>query len=192
MTGGMSAVLILGRPMGGSPCGTAPTTATFRSPNPSAEDSRMPKMSTTRPHGIFGTNLAPRNRIASEQTPITAVSGLTCPLAIAWMIDQARWNTSPDSGLSPSSPGTSPSTIKMTRPNTKPVTMGRLMNSAAQPSLARPPMTSPTPAPIASAGGQGDRPTGSPLAMSATSEPDSTDTVETGPTIRLGDDPSKA
>ena len=75
-------------------------------------------------------------------------------------------------------------TMRMTRPNTKPVTMGRDMNSAAQPSRARPPISRPTPAPMASAEVRAIARAGSPWAMSATSEPDSTETVDTGPTTR--------
>ncbi len=82
--------------------------------------------------------------------------------------------------------------MRMTRPKTKPVTMGRDMNSAAQPSRARPPMSRPMPAPMASADVSATARAGSPWDMSATSEPVSTETVETGPTMRCGDEPRTA
>ena len=150
----------------------------------------MPMISTTRPHGILGTNRAPRNRINNEPTPSSAVIGLISPSDVR--MDHARWITSPDSGFSPSRLGTSPNTMSITSPKTNPVTIGRDMNSAAQPSFATPPMARPRPAPIANADVNPTAAAGSPWAMSATSDPESTDTVDTGPTTRCGEDPRTA
>ena len=147
----------------------------------------MAPTSTIRPHGTRGANRAPTNRITSETMPTSAVVPLSCGNEVR--IDHARSWTAPAVIGIPSRLGISPITMRMTRPKTKPVTMGRDMNSAAQPSRAMPPMSRPIPAPMARAEVRATARTTLPCAMSATSEPESTDTVETGPTIRWGDEP---
>ncbi len=66
------------------------------------------------------------------------------------------------------------------------------MNSAAQPSFSRPPRIRTSPADSASAEVSTTACAGSPPEMSAIRDPDSTDTVETGPTTRRGDEPKIA
>ncbi len=122
--------------------------------------------------------------------PTTAVVGSSS--GIDATIDHTRSCTAPLVVGIPSRLGISPMMMRMTRPKTKPVTIGRDMNSAAQPSRARPPMSRPMPAPMASADVRATARAGSPCDMSATSEPVSTETVETGPTTRWGDEPSSA
>ena len=172
------------------PRGTSPTVATPCAARSNQDDSTMPSTSTTRPHGTRGANRAPRNSTASEPAPIAAVSGVMSPRCVS--TDQARLSTSPDSGGMPSRLGISPMMMSSTRPNTNPVTIGLDRNSAAQPMRSRPPMTSARPAAIASAEVRPTARSGSPCARPATSEPESTDTVETGPTTRCGEEPSTA
>jgi hypothetical protein len=107
-------------------------------------------------------------------------------------IDHTRSWTEPDVVGMPSRLGISPMMMRMTSPKTKPVTIGRDMNSAAQPSRAMPPMSRPMPAPMARADVRATALAGSPPDMSATSDPVSTETVETGPTMRWGDEPRSA
>ncbi len=72
------------------------------------------------------------------------------------------------------------------------MTIGRDRNSAAQPIRARPPISRPSPAPIASAEVNATALPGSPFDRSATREPERTATVETGPTTRCGEEPKIA
>ncbi len=98
----------------------------------------------------------------------------------------------PLTGGNPNSFGISPMIITKTRPNTNPVTMGLERNSAAHPRRKSPAASRPSPAPMASAAVRAAARSGSPAAIGATIEPDTTDTVETGPTMRWGDDPKIA
>jgi len=147
-------------------------------------------MRTSSPQGTRGTKRAPRNRMASAVRPIAAVNGLMSPKEVA--MDQARASTSPFSGGMPSRLGISPRTISRTRPNTNPVTIGLDMNSAAHPKRSRPPRIRTPPVASASAAVRPMAFSGSPPEMSATSVPDSTETVDTGPTTKRGDEPKTA
>ena len=82
--------------------------------------------------------------------------------------------------------------IVSVRPNTKPVTIGFERNSASQAIRSRPATASTTPAAIASAEVIATASSGLSRAMSATSDPDTMATVDAGPTINCGDDPSTA
>ena len=99
--------------------------------------------------------------------------------------------TSPCSGGMPSRLGISLRMISRTSPNTKPVTIGRDMNSAAQPSFSSPPMIRPTPAESARAEVIATARSGScrrgPQPAIRTGP-----TRDTGPTTRRGDDPNRA
>ena len=92
----------------------------------------------------------------------------------------------------PNSLGISPMTITATRPNTKPVTMGLERNSAAHPRRSSPTASRTRPDPMASAAVSVTARLASPSANGNTIEPDTTDTVETGPTTRCGDEPKIA
>ena len=70
--------------------------------------------------------------------------------------------------------------------------MGLDRNSAAQPIRASPAAASVMPAAMASPEVAATARPGSPAAMSATSDPDSTETVDTGPTNRCGEEPNTA
>jgi hypothetical protein len=189
-TGTRALAGICGRPIGSRPVGTGPTVTTPRSASPSAAERAIPPTSTMRPQGTLGANREPTNRITRAPTPRAAVMGVNC--WISPRIDHARLMTSPETGGSPSRLGISPRMMRSTSPKTNPVTIGRDMNSAAHPRRAIPPMRSPTPAPIASADVREIASAASPWDMSATRDPDSTETVETGPTTRCGEDPSTA
>ncbi len=92
----------------------------------------------------------------------------------------------------PSSVGNSPITIVSVSPKTNPVTIGRERNSAIQAIRSSPLTSRTTPAAIASADVIATASSGLSLEMSTTSDPETIATVEAGPTINCGDEPSTA
>ena len=82
--------------------------------------------------------------------------------------------------------------MSTTRPATKPVTIGSLRNCATQPTRSRPTATSTTPAVIASTEVSWTASAVSPPDRARTIEPDSTETVETGPTNSSREVPNSA
>ncbi len=123
------------------------------SPRPARRDPRAPGAGT----------VAPTNRTASAGARPPRSCGSMCA-EVRGDRPRARLRTSPDSGGMPSRLGISPRTMSSTSPKTNPVTIGRDRNSAAQPMRARPPMSSPTPAPIARAEVRATARAGSPCA----------------------------
>ncbi len=82
--------------------------------------------------------------------------------------------------------------IVRVKPKTNPVTIGLDKNSANQAIRSTPAAASTTPAAMASADVIATASSGLSRAMSATSDPDTMATVDAGPTISCGDDPSTA
>lgn len=77
-------------------------------------------------------------------------------------------------------------------PKTNPLTMGLDRNSAIHPVRSSPATSRIIPDSTASATVRAIARSGSPPALAATIEPDTTDTVDTGPTLTWGEDPSRA
>ena len=101
-------------------------------------------------------------------------------------------STSPWGAVMPMSFGTSPMMTRIVSPMTNPVTIGLDRNSATHPTFSRPVATSTSPAPNASATVYATACSSFCGPRLATSEPDSTDTVDTGPTTSCGEDPIRA
>ena len=80
----------------------------------------------------------------------------------------------------------------MVRPSTKPVTIGLERNSATQPMPRKPAVTRTRPAPRARAAVYDAACAVPATPKLASSEPDSTDTVDTGPTMSCRDEPKIA
>ncbi len=102
------------------------------------------------------------------------------------------WKTLPDVGGTPSRLASSPTMITTVSPKTKPVTIGLERNSATQPTPSSPAAMSHSPEAIASPAVRVIASEGSPPAWLATSDPESTDTVDTGPTNSCREVPSTA
>ena len=182
ITGGIWPRSIPGSPSGGRPRGTGPTVTTPCPAQSNWADNRMLTTNTSSPQGTRGASLAPANRIARAASPMAAVIGEMS--ATLFRMLNALVATSPATGGIPRRLGISPTMMSRTRPKTNPVTIGRDMNSAAHPRRKKPPRRSPTPAPMARADVRATACPGSPADMSATIDPDRTDTVDTGPTTR--------
>ena len=164
----------------GMPAGTSPTTRTPLAARSSWVDTTMPPTSTMSDHGTRGARREPPKRTARLVIPTTSVR--------PWKSPESRTSTATRSRMppvgvaSPARAGISPTTMSTTRPATNPVTIGSLRNWATQPSRSRPTSASTTPAVIASTDVSCTASSGLPPARARTIEPDSTDTVEIGPT----------
>jgi hypothetical protein len=190
ITGGMSDGSMPGSPSGGIPWGTSPTVATPCADRSSQLETAIEATRTSSDHGTRGSSAVPPNSTTRHTRPTIAVVGVASPRCES--SPHTRASTSPDSGGIPSRLGSSPSTMSSTRPNTKPVMIGRDRNSTAQPTRATPPITSPIPAAMARAEVRATAREMLPPDSPATSDPERTETVETGPTTRCGEDPSTA
>jgi hypothetical protein len=103
-----------------------------------------------------------------------------------------RWKMPPLGALTPARAGISPMTMSTTRPATKPVTMGSLRNWATHPSRSNPTATSTAPAVSARVAVRVMASARSPSERAPTIEPESTETVETGPTNSSLEEPNRA
>ena len=150
----------------------------------------MPPTSTMSDHGTRGARREPMNRIASEVAPTTSVRPWkSAELATS----SATRSKMPPVGVgSPARAGISPTTMSTTNPATNPVTIGSLRNCATQPSRSRPTAASTTPAVMASTDVSCTASSGLPPESARTIEPDSTDTVEIGPTKSSREVPNRA
>ncbi len=174
----------------GSPCGTSPTTATPRAARSMTLDTTSPPTRVTSAQGTFGASLDPTNIRARALTPTAVVAGIasSSPVTRSWM----REATSPGGTAIPRMLGSSPMITRIVRPSTKPVTIGLDRNSATQPTCRKLAVTSTTPAPSAIAEATAMASDSDCGANEAIRVPDSTATVDTGPTIRIRDVPSRA
>ena len=174
----------------GSPVGTSPTTCTPLADRSSWFDTRMPPTSTSSDHGTRGAKCEPTKSTASEAAPTTRVSPWNSPKS---RISTATRSKMPPVGVaSPARAGISPTTISTTSPATNPVTIGSLRNCATQPRRAMPTATRMTPAVMASTEVSCIARSGSPPDRARTIDPDSTDTVEIGPTKSSREVPNSA
>jgi hypothetical protein len=119
----------------------------------------------------------------SNATPATTAVR-TSVWSICVSVRTSTPSRSPGGFSMPSSVGSSPTMIVSVRPNTNPVTIGFDRNSATH---AR--RSSTAPVAIARAAVIAMACRGSPLPMSATSDPDTIATVDAGPTISSREDP---
>ncbi len=174
----------------GMPVGTWPTTCTPFAARSSWVEATMPPMSTMRDHGTRGARWEPMKRMASEVAPTTSVRPWNSAELAA---SSATRSKMPPVGVgSPARAGISPSTMSTTSPATNPVTIGSLRNCATQPSRSRPTTASTTPAVMASTDVSWTASSGFPPESARTIDPDSTDTVEIGPTNSSREVPKSA
>ena len=179
-----------GSPGSGSPLGMSPTTTTPRPASPSRSETTIPATSTTSDHGTRGASREPTNSTTRAPTPSARVSAWNSGRSRAMATSRSR--RLPFGLGSPDSPGSSPTTMSTTSPATNPATIGSERNCATQPARSSPTTSSATPAVSASAEVSCTAISGSPPDRPRTIDPDSTDTVDTGPTKSSREEPKSA